>query len=124
MRRQLVSSSRAKGFSIAAFLLGLGIISITDNWWPEIMIVTGVALALRQLLLRKYYEAFISVIVFFGIFFTNKYTFSWKVVWPVVFFVSALFVLMREYMDAKLASEDQCEEDLNHEIEEQKDTQL
>lgn len=119
MRKQLTSSSRAKGFSIALFLLGLGIISITNNWWPDVMLVIGASLALRQLLLRKYYEAVVSVIIFFGIFFTDKYTLPWKVVWPVIFFTSAVFVLMREYVDAKLAGEDQKEEDLNHEIEEQ-----
>jgi predicted membrane protein len=124
MRRQLTSSSRAKGFAIAIFLIGLGIISITDNWWPEMMLVIGASLAIRQLFLRKYYEMMISIIVFLGIFVTNKYTFSWKVVWPVIFFTSALFILMREYVDAKLASEDQKEEDLNHELEEsQEDSQ-
>lgn len=121
MRKQLTSSSRARGFSIVVFLVGLGIISITDNWWPEIMLVVGAALAIRQLFLRKYYEMVISLIVFLGIFFTNKYTLPWKVVWPVIFFTSALFVLMREYVDAKLAGEDQQEEDLNHELEEQRD---
>jgi len=124
MRKQLLSSSRAKGFSLAAFLLGLGIISITDSWWPGICLVIGVSLSLRQLLLRKYYEAVISLIVFFGIFFTDQLTFSWKVVWPVIFFTCAIFLLLREYMDAKLATEDQQEEDLNHEIEEQKDENL
>jgi hypothetical protein len=119
MRKQLTSSKRAKGFSIAVFLIGLGIVSIVGELWPGIMLVIGASLVTRQILLRKYYETGISVIVFVGIFVTEQYDLNWKAIWPVLFFTSALFVLMREYVDSKLASEDQKEEDLNHEIEEQ-----
>lgn len=118
MRKQLTSAKRARGFSISIFLIGLGIISITGELWPGIMLVIGAALVTRQLLLRKYYETLISIVVFGGVFITEQFALNWKAIWPVLFFTSALFVLMREYVDSKVASEDQKEEDLNHELEE------
>lgn len=108
---------------MAVFLIGLGIVSLMDEWWPGIMLVIGASLTIRQLLLRKYYEMCISIIVFIGVFITEQFTITWKALLPVIFFTSALFVLMREYVDSKLASEDQREEDLNHEIEEEIDEQ-
>ena len=121
MRKQLTSSKRAKGFAIATFLLGLGILAITNNWWPASMLVIGVSLAVRQLFLRRYYEMCVSLLVFVGIYVVEAWNLPWQTLLPVIFFTSALFILTREYVDAKLASEDQKEEDLNHEIEE--DTQ-
>lgn len=119
MRKQWVSKKRAQAYSLIVFLVGLGIISITNSWWPGFALVIGCSIAMRQLLLRKFYEMTISLAVFIGLFLTNHYDFSWKVVLPVIFFTSALFVLIREWVDTKLSSEDQIDEDLNHEIEEE-----
>lgn len=119
MRRQLTSMKRAKGFSLAAFLIGLGMMSLMDAWWPWFMLVLGISLALRQLLLRKFYEMTISLVIFSSVFAIEFWQFPWQVFGPVVLFTAALFILTREYVDAKLANEDQQEEDLNHEIEEE-----
>lgn len=119
MRRQWVSKKRAQSYSLVVFFIGLGVISLLDKWWPSFALVIGLSLAVRQLLLRKFYEMCISIIVFGGLFVTNQFRVTWKVVLPVIFFTCALFVLMREYADTKLRSEDQFDEDANHEIEEE-----
>ena len=119
MRKQWVSKRRAQAYSLIVFFIGLGIISIIDNWWPSFALVIGISLAVRQILLRKFYEMCVSIIVFGGLFLTNHFKVTWKVVLPVIFFTSALFVLLREYVDTKLRSEDQFDEDSNHEIEEE-----
>lgn len=118
MYKQITSKKRAEALSLCVFLVGLGIISIIGNWWPAIMLVIGISLALRQLLLGKYYDMLISLLVFVGVFLTNQFRVTWKVIWPVVFFTCALFVLIREYVDVKTEEEDQHEEDIAHEIEE------
>ncbi|MBM3192522.1 MAG: hypothetical protein FJZ63_07750 [Chlamydiae bacterium] len=124
MRKQLISSKRAKGFSIASFLLGLGILSVTNSIWPACMLVIGISLAIRQLFLRRYYEMCVSLIIFTGIYAIETWNLPWQTLLPVVFFTSALFILAREYVDSRLASLDQKDEDLNHELEEQKDQNL
>lgn len=121
MHKQLFSKRRAESFSLTLFFIGLGIIAIIGSWWPSIMLVIGFSLALRQLLLGKFYEMAISLIIFSGVFVTQQFKVTWKVIWPVVFFTCALFILLREYVDEKTEEEDQHEEDLSHEIEE-KDT--
>lgn len=118
MYKQVTSKKRAEVFSLAVFFIGLGLVSISGYWWPSIMLVIGGSLALRQLLLGKYYEMGISIFIFGGFFTTYHFDISWKVIWPVVFFTCALFVLLREYADTKLRQEDQIEEDITHEIEE------
>ena len=123
MHRQLLSIKKARAFSLAAFLLGLGVISFGNSFWPEVMVVIGVALAIRQALLRKFYEALLSLFIFIGIFFTQKFDSAPKVILAVLFFTGALFLLIREYIETKELPEDQKEEHLNHLIEEAKDDQ-
>ncbi len=120
MHKQITSKKRAGAISLALFFVGLGIVSIFDAWWPALMIVIGFPLALRQFLVGKYYEMLITILIFGGIYAIDQYKFSGNVILPVVFFVCALFILMREYVDNKTEQEDQKEEDLNHEIEEEK----
>lgn len=118
MYKQITSKKRAEAISLSVFFIGLGIVSILGNWWPSIMLVIGISLALRQLLLGKFYDMVVSLIVFIGVFLTNQFRLTWKVIWPVVFFTCALFVLIREYVDVKTEEEDQHEEDVAHELEE------
>ncbi len=121
MYKQITSKKRAEAISLSVFFIGLGIVSILGTWWPSIMLVIGISLALRQLLLGKFYDMIVSLIVFIGVFLTNQFRLTWKVVWPVVFFTCALFVLIREYVDVKTEEEDQHEEDIAHELEEEEE---
>ena len=120
MHRQWLSSKKANSFSLFTFLLGLGFLGIKQVWWPEIVIVLGLGLVVKQLVLRKFYDAFLATFLFLGVFFTQKYETFPQVLLPVVFFTGALFIALREYIDAKQAPIDQQEENLNHEIEESK----
>ena len=118
MHRQWLSSKKAKHFSLFTFLLGLGFLGIEQTWWPEIIIVLGLSLDVRQLVLRKFYDTFLATFLFLGVFITQKYEAFPKAFLPVLFFTGALFVALREYIDSKQAPLDQQEENLNHEIEE------
>lgn len=120
MHKQWLSSKKANHFSLFTFLLGLGFLGIEQTWWPEIIIVLGLSLVVRQLVLRKFYDAFLASFLFLGVFITQKYEAFPKAILPVVFFTGALFVALREYVDSKQAPLDQQEENLNHEIEESK----
>ena len=120
MYRQFISQKKATSLGFAAFLIGLSIISINRTWWPDIMIVVGVALGLKNFLLRKFYDAGLVLFIFLGVFLSEKFASENSYFLPVLLITSSMFVLVREYVESKLLPEDQKEEDLNHEIEESK----
>ncbi len=99
MRRSSSPKKRIQTLTTALFLLGLAILFIVDQWWPGIMLVIGVPLALRQYLLGKTYDAGISLFVFIGIFVTGTFDISWKILLPVLFTLAAVYLLIREFVE-------------------------
>ncbi len=116
---QLVSRHRAQSLGLALFFLGLAIVSFADAWWPWIMLVIGIPISFRQLLLGRYYDAFVTLVVFLGIFGAYSFPLNKEYILPIVFLVSALFILVREFSEGYRHQEDEEEEDINHEIEEE-----
>lgn len=117
MAQALISKKKAKAISFALFFVGLAIVSFLKAWWPGIMLVVGIPLALRQYLLGRHYDMGITLFVFVGVFVTVQFNISWEILLPVLFALGGIYVLFREFSESKepLAEE---EEDMNHEIEE------
>jgi hypothetical protein len=118
MEHPITSHKRAKAFSGSAFLLGLAIMFVTDAWWPGIMLVIGLPLALRQYLLGRNYDMGISLLVFVGTFVTAQFDIAWKIFLPALFSLGAIYVLFQEFFDTRASTEVEREEDINHELEE------
>ncbi|MDP1607875.1 MAG: hypothetical protein Q8L98_01015 [Chlamydiales bacterium] len=116
----LVSKKRAGALSAALFLLGLAALAITEFWWPGIMLVIGLPLALRQYLLDRTYDMVVSLFLFVGTFVLVAFDISWKIFLPTIFTVGAIYILCREFLESKAEPEDEKEEDINHELEEHK----
>lgn len=113
-----VSKKRAKSISSALFLVGLGIVGFTGTWWPGIMLAIGLPLALRQYLLGKSYDVFVTLLIFVGVFVSAQFNASWEFLLPVVLVTGGIYVFFRDYIESRNAPEDVKEEDLNEEIEE------
>lgn len=116
----LVSKKRARALSAALFLLGLAALAITEFWWPGIMLVIGLPLALRQYLLGRTYDMLVSLVLFVGTFVLVAFDISWKIFLPTIFTVGAIYILCREFLESRPEPEDEKEEDINHELEEHK----
>lgn len=121
MSHPKVSKRKAKVYSTVLFLIGLAIISYLHSWWPGIMLVTGIPLALRQYLLGRFYDVFVTLFVFLGVFITVLVNPSWDILLPVLFVVGAIYIFFREYLDSKTPDTDEEEEDLNEELEEEQE---
>jgi len=115
----IVSKQRAKAICSALFLVGLGIVGFTANWWPGVMLAIGIPLALRQYLLRKPYDVFVTLLIFVGVFVTAQFNNSWNIIMPVMFTVGGIYVFFRDYIESKLSPEPETEENINEEIEEE-----
>ncbi len=116
--QQIASQKRAKILSTALFLVGLAIVSYLKAWWPGIMLAVGLPLALRQYLLGRHYDMWISLFVFVGVFITVQFNVAWEVLLPVLFALGGIYILFREYLESKTLPVEEEEEDLNQEIEE------
>ncbi len=119
MFKAITSKRKAHAVSTALFLLGLASLVFTDAWWPGIMLVVGLPLALRQYLLGRTYDMMITLLVFIGTFVTVQYDISWRIFLPVLFTLGALYVLFREFFGPDETTEEEKEEDVEHEIEEE-----
>jgi predicted membrane protein len=124
MAHPLTSRKRAKAFSAALFLICLAALILTEQWvsfwWPGIMLVIGLPMALRQYLLGRTYDTIVTLLVFVGTFVTVEFDISWKIILPIIFTLGALYILLREAFEETTPNEAQREEDVNHEIDENK----
>lgn len=116
----ITSKKKAQAFSTVLFFLGLAILTYTEAWWPGIMLVIGLPLALRQYLLSRTYDMAISLLVFGGTFVTVQFEISWRIFLPILFTLGALYTLAREFITPEPETEEEKEEDVQHELEEKK----
>lgn len=116
----ITSRKKAQTLSTALFLLGLATLIFTDLWWPAIMLIVGLPLALRQFLVGRTYDTMVTLLVFVGTFVTVQFDISWRIFLPILFTLGALYILFREFFGPDETTEEEKEEELNHEIEEDK----
>lgn len=115
----LTSQRKAKSIATALFFVGLAILIFTEAWWPGIMLVVGLPLALRQYFLDRTYDMAVTLLVFVGTFITVQYDISWRVFLPILFSLGAVYILCREFFGPEEITEEEKEEDIQHEIEEE-----
>lgn len=120
MPHPFVSRKKAQTISTVLFLLGLVVLIFTENWWPGIMLAIGLPVALRQYLLGRHYDMIMTLVVFLGTFVTVQFDVSWQVFLPILFALGAFYILLREFLGTEEETKAEEEEDLNHEIEEEK----
>lgn len=118
MHHPLTSRKKAQILALVLFLIGLAILIYVDRWWPGIMLVVGLPIALRQYLLGQTYDMILSLIIFVGVFVTVQFDIAWKIFLPVLLTLGALYIFFREFFGGSSLPEDEEEEDLNLEIEE------
>jgi predicted membrane protein len=117
----MTSKKKAHALSTALFLIGLVVLVVMEVWWPGIMLVVGLPLALRQYLLGRTYDMCISLLVFLGTFITVQFDITWRIFLPILFTIGAIYVLCREFMSPEEEEEEvEKDEDAQHEIEEKK----
>lgn len=120
MAHPITSKKKAQAISTALFLIGLAVLIFTENWWPGILLVIGLPLALRQYLLGRTYDMGITLLVFIGAYVTVQFDISWRILLPILFTLGALYILFREFFGPQETTEEEKEEDIQHEIEEKK----
>ncbi|NGX39005.1 MAG: hypothetical protein KR126chlam1_00323 [Chlamydiae bacterium] len=120
MSKPLIIRKRAKIVALVLFLIGLGILTYTGVWWPGLMLVVGIPLALMQYLQGRHYDTWISLFVFVGAFLTVQFEIQWEILLPVLFSIGGLYIFIREWLESRSAKE-QEEDAKKRETENNKD---
>jgi len=105
-----ISQNRVRAITSALFLLGLAILAFTGQWWPGILLVIGISLAIQKLLMKKFLESFLLVVIFVSAFLVSymgidytgfAYKIFWRVFLPIIFLLGAISTLLREFYPKK-----------------------
>ena len=118
MANPKTSRKKAHVLSFILFLVGLVILTLTKSWWPSIMLIIGIPLALRQYLIGHVYDMIISLVVFLGVYFTVQFQIKWDILLPVLFTLGGIYIFFREFFCQNETTEEEKEQNLNKEIEE------
>ena len=118
--KQILSQRRSRGLSYSLMFVGFAVLAAFDAWWPSILLVIGIALALKNFLLGKLYEMTLSLIIFIGVYIGYRFQFKGEVALTVIFGLAATYFFLKEFIGPAEPEETEAEleEDLNHEIEE------
>ncbi|NGX45247.1 MAG: hypothetical protein K940chlam2_00392 [Chlamydiae bacterium] len=116
MAHPSTSRRTAKVISLGCFLIALAIVTYLQTWWPAIMLVVGIPLAIRQYLLGRHYDVGVTLFVFLGVFITVQFDISWEILLPVLFTIGGIYIFVREFLERRTTPE--AEEELNQELEE------
>ena len=99
MAHPQVSFRTAATIGATLFLLGLAGLALLGVFYPEVILVIGLPLALWQYLLGKRYEAAKTFAIFAGLYCILKFPMPWEIIMPVLFGIGALFILARELLN-------------------------
>ena len=105
---------RASGISGGIFLIGLGILLITDWWWPGILLVIGLSGGAEQIFRGQMVRG-IGTIAFFSaipivIAIVQSTDISWAIVGPFILIVLGVITLVKTfYLKDNVEQEDMFE---------------
>ena len=114
MSQPYTSKKRANNLAAGLLLVGLAVIGYVEQWWPGILLAFGLAVALRQALLGRWYDAILLALVFAGSFASFFFQLSWM---PVLFLVAGIYLIFRDVSESD--DEEEEEEEIQKEIEEE-----
>ena len=91
-----MSKKKAHAISNGIFLISLGILILTNAWWPGILLALWASMATRQFLTGRVYYAMLTSLILLGLFFVTLFKFH-DYLAPVILVVSGIFLIVKEY---------------------------
>ena len=118
-----LSKRKALILSFSLFLAGVAILTLADYWWPGLLLVVGVPIAVQQYLMGRNYDTALSLVVFLGAFITVQFDIPWQnYLLPVLFIVGGIYVFFREFfIEEEGFTEEEEEDEILQEIEEEEE---
>ncbi len=92
------------GITGGIFLIGLGILMITNWWWPGIMLVIGLSISAGLILRGQYFSALLTLAIFTGIPLLVTANIPWGVFGPFIIIAMGASFIIKSF--SKQQSED------------------
>lgn len=118
MAKPLIAKNKVEALSTALFLIGLATLFFIESWWPGIMLVVGLPLALKQFLQRRIHDALLTLFVFVGFFTIAQFNISWKILIPILFIMGAVYILCKEWVKSETGEDEENMSSINDESQE------
>lgn len=119
MALPITTQKRADTVSLGVLLVGFGIITYYQNWWPTVLLAIGASLIARQTLRGRHYDTIITSIVFGGLFSYFYFKIDWASLMAVLFCTGGIYLIFREYFVSKERVGKEKLEEEKQEIEEE-----
>lgn len=100
MNHVILPKRKAEALSNAALLVGLALLFWFQSFWPSILVVIWVWLAIRQYLTSRKWDLIITSVVLLGLFVVSFFGINLSSFIPILFVVGALYIIFREYFFA------------------------
>lgn len=118
MSQPIVTHQRANSISSGVFLISLGILFYTNQWWPGILAALAVTLGVKDTLRGRYYDLALSVLIFGGLFVFFTFSPRWSVAVPVLFTLAGIWLIFRELFVRKERSPEDFAADVSQQVSE------
>jgi hypothetical protein len=112
----IVTHRKADNISLGVLLIGLGVLSFLNSWWPGILVVIGLSMIVRQYLRGRFYDIFLSALIFGGLFVVAFFGYMRDYIIPVCLTIGGIYLIFREYMIPKVRIGDERVEDAGEEV--------
>lgn len=122
MSNPLVSKRRANAVFNGIILIGLGLLAITDQWWPGILLVIGTSLATSHYLRGRQYDMVVDIAIFGGLFAFFFFNITGTYLLPVLLITGGIFVLYREWAEPVKRTGEEAVVDKEMEIEDEEES--
>lgn len=110
MKIHVLEKRKGEALSNGIFLFGMGILFITERWWPGILLVLFGALALRQYFSGRIFDLITTSGILLGLFIISLFNISIQILMPLLILFSGIYLTFREYFygheELSLSSED------------------
>jgi hypothetical protein len=95
---------KADVISNGVFLVLLGFLFYTGQWWPGILFAIGLTFAIRQYFTGRRLNFFITLVVigFLGLVMLAGHSYS--LVFPLIFIGGGIFLILKEFLNLKTPS--------------------
>lgn len=121
MALPLLAKRKARGISVGIFLVGLGLILYYGTVWPDILMVIGLSLGVKQYIRGRIYDVIVTAAIFGGIYSYYKLNLNWDFVLPVLLVVGGIYLIAREMLFPTWREGSDEVEDVRLEIKDEQD---
>lgn len=101
MARPLLGKKMANILAFILFAIGIAVLTHYKLWWPTLILVLGLPIALKHYLLGEFFETFIALFVFFGLYLTFKFQIKQDILLPVFFTIGGVYVFFKEFFPGR-----------------------